>query len=200
MRQSFQTLSLAAAALGLVFLNGCGVQSLPEAKNDVAAKTAQVTNEYKRRADLVPQLIGAVKGNSAHEKDTLQAVVEARAKATSITLDPSHATPEQIKAYQGAQGGLSQALGRLMVVSENYPQLQANAAFRDLQAQLEGTENRIKVARQDLIESIQNYNNQVTVFPTNLTNNFFYHYSVLPQWDLDADEKKADEKAPEVKF
>jgi LemA protein len=193
-------LFLSALAGAALFAGGCGVQSLPQAKNDVDAKTAQVTNEYKRRADLVPQLIGAVKGNSAHEKDTLQAVVEARAKATSITLDPSHATPEQLKAYQNAQGGLSQALGRLMVVTENYPQLQANAAFRDLQAQLEGTENRIKVARQDLIESIQNFNNLVTVFPTSLTNGWFFHYEKMPQWDVDADEKKADEKAPEVKF
>jgi LemA protein len=184
----------------LTLLSGCGVQALPQAKNDVEAKTANLTNEYKRRADLVPQLIGAVAGNAKHEKETLDAVVSARARATSITLDPSHATPEQLRAYQGAQGQLSQALGRLMMVSENYPNLKANEAFLDLQAQLEGTENRIKIARQDLIESIQNFNNLVTVFPTSLTNGWFYHYEKLPQWDVDAEEKKADEKAPEVKF
>jgi LemA protein len=197
---SMKRILSAVALTTVLFVSGCGVQSLPQAKNDVDAKTAQVTNEYKRRADLVPQLIGVVKGNAAHEKDTLEAVVNARAKATSITLDPSHATPEQLKAYQSAQGELSQAMGRLLMVTENYPQLQANAAFRDLQAQLEGTENRIKVARQDLIESIQNYNNLVTVFPTSLTNSWFYHYEKQAQWDVDADEKKAEEKAPEVKF
>ena len=170
------------------------------AKNDVEAKTANLTSEYKRRADLVPQLIGAVAGNAKHEKDTLEAVIKARASATSITLDPSNATPEQLRAYQGAQGQLSQALGRLMMVTENYPTLQANEAFLDLQAQLEGTENRIKIARQDLIDSIQNFNNLVTVFPDSLTNNWFYHYSKMPQWDVDEDEKKADETAPQVKF
>ena len=190
-------LPLLAAA---VLVSGCGIQSIPMAKNDVEAKTANLTNEYKRRADMVPQLIGVVKGNAAHEKDTLQAVVEARTKATSITLDPSHATPEQLKAYQNAQGGLSQALGRLMMVTENYPNLKANDAFRDLQSQLEGTENRIKIARQDLIVSIQGFNNLVTVFPTSLVNSWFFHYEKMAQWDLDEGEKKAAEKAPEVKF
>ena len=190
----FGTLSLA------ILLTGCGVQAIPRAKNDVEAKTAQVTNEYKRRADLVPQLMGAVKGNSKHEKETLEAVVGARAKATSITLDPSHATPAQLKAYQNAQGELSQALGRLMAITENDPTLQANAAFRDLQAQLEGTENRIKVSRQDLIASVQAFNDLVTVFPTSLSNSWFFHYEKMPQWDLPSDEKAAAEKAPEVKF
>jgi LemA protein len=188
--------SLASLAL----LSGCGIQDIPMAKNDVEAKTANLTSEYKRRADLVPQLIGAVAGNAKHEKDTLEAVIKARASATSITLDPSNATPEQLRAYQGAQGQLSQALGRLMMVTENYPTLQANEAFLDLQAQLEGTENRIKIARQDLIDSIQNFNNLVTVFPDSLTNNWFYHYPKMAQWDVDADEKKTDETAPQVKF
>ena len=192
--------TLLAAALALPLLAGCGIQAIPQSKNDVEAKTANLTNEYKRRADLVPQLVGVVKGNAKHESGTLQAVVEARAKATSMTIDPSHSTPEQIKAYQNAQGGLSQALGKLLMVTENYPNLKANDAFRDLQSQLEGTENRIKIARQDLINSIQNYNNLVTVFPTNMVNNWFYHYEKLPQWDLPADEKTAAEKAPEVKF
>jgi LemA protein len=190
----------AATLLGAFLLAGCGVQAIPRAKNDTEAKLAQVTNEYKRRADLVPQLVGVVKGAAKHEQGTLEAVVSARAKATSITLDPSHATPAQLKAYQSAQGELSQALGRLMMITENYPQLQAVAAFRDLQAQLEGTENRIKVARTDLIESIQGFNNLVTVFPTNLTNSLFFHYPKMEQWDLDTAEKAAAEKAPEVKF
>jgi|SRR5665213_264886 len=184
----------------LALLAGCGVQDIPRAKNDVDAKTANLTSEYKRRADLVPQLIGAVSGNAKHERGTLEAVVNARAKATSITLDPSNATPEQLRAYQGAQGQLSQALGRLMMVTENYPNLKANEAFLDLQAQLEGTENRIKIARQDLITSIQGFNDLVTVFPDSLTNQWFYHYGKMAQWDVDAGEKKSDETAPEVKF
>jgi LemA protein len=197
MRPLKALLPLLAAAL---LVSGCGIQSIPRAKNDVEAKTANLTNEYKRRADLVPQLVGVVKGNSKHERETLQAVVEARAKATSMTIDPSHSTPEQVRAYSNAQGGLSQALGKLMMITENYPNLQANAAFRDLQAQLEGTENRIKVARQDLIVSIQGFNDLVTVFPTSLTNSWFFHHEKMAQWDLDAAEKKANEKAPEVKF
>jgi LemA protein len=189
-------LSLAAALL----LSGCGIQAIPQAKNDVEAKTANLTSEYKRRADLVPQLIGAVAGGAKHEKSTLEAVIKARASATSITLDPSNATPDQLRAYQGAQGQLSQALSRLMMVSENYPNLKANEAFLDLQAQLEGTENRIKIARQDLIDSIQGFNDLVTVFPSSLINSWFFHYEKMPQWDVDADEKKADEQAPVVKF
>jgi len=190
-------LPILAAAL---LLAGCGVRSIPQAKNDVEAKTSNLTNEYKRRADLVPQLIGVVKGNSKHERETLDSVVAARSKATSITLDPSKSTPAQLKAYQSAQGELSQALGKLLSITENYPNLKANEAFRDLQAQLEGNENRIKIARQDLILSIQNFNNQVTVFPTNLTNGWFYHYEKMAQWDLPTEEKAANEKAPEVKF
>jgi LemA protein len=197
MRALKSLLPLLAAAL---LVSGCGIQAIPRAKNDVEAKTANLTNEYKRRADLVPQLVGVVKGNSKHERETLQAVVEARAKATSMTIDPSRSTPEQVRAYSNAQGGLSQALGKLMMITENYPNLQANAAFRDLQAQLEGTENRIKVARQDLIVSIQGFNDLVTVFPTSLTNSWFFHHEKMAQWDVDAEEKKANEKAPEVKF
>ncbi|HTB23164.1 MAG TPA: LemA family protein [bacterium] len=192
--------ALLFAFASLAVLAGCGVQDIPRAKNDVEAKTANLTSEYKRRADLVPQLIGAVSGNAKHEKDTLEAVVKARASATSITLDPANATPDQLRAYQNAQGQLSQALGRLMMVTENYPDLKANDAFLDLQAQLEGTENRIKIARQDLITSIQAFNDLVTVFPDSLTNQWMYHYAKMPQWDVDADEKQADEKAPKVQF
>jgi LemA protein len=192
--------TLFAFAAAALLLTGCGVQSIPQAKNDVEAKTANLTNEYKRRADLVPQLIGVVKGNSKHESETLEAVVTARSKATSISIDPSKSTPEQVKAYQSAQGELGQALGKLLSITENYPNLKANDAYRDLQSQLEGNENRIKIARQDLIESIQNFNNQVSVFPTSLTNSWFFHYQKLAQWDVTAEEKAANEKAPEVKF
>jgi LemA protein len=186
--------------LSAVVLSGCGVQAIPKAKNDIEAKTALLTSEYKRRADLVPQLVGVVEGAAKHEKGVLTAVTEARAKATSMTLDPSHATPAQIAAFSQAQGQLSMALGKLLSITENYPQLQAIPAFRDLQSQLEGNENRIKVARGDLIGSIQAFNNLVTVFPTSLTNSLFYHYEKAAQWDVSPDEKAANEKAPEVKF
>ena len=144
--------------------------------------------------------MNVVQGYAKHEKETLTGVVEARAKATQVTIDPSKASPDQIAKYQQAQGQLSQALGKLMVISENYPQLKADAGFRDLQAQLEGTENRITVARNRYIESIKGFNNLVTVPPTSWTNSILYHHEKMPQWDLAADEKTKAEKAPEVKF
>ena len=125
---------------------------------------------------------------------------EARARATAVTIDPSKVTPEQLQKFQAAHGQLSQALGRLLAVSENYPNLKADTQFRDLQAQLEGTENRIAIARQRYIESIRDFNNLVTVPPTSWTNALMYHHAVMPQWDLGADEKTQVEKAPEVKF
>jgi len=183
-----------------LFLTGCGMQSIPTQKNEVDATLAEVTNQYKRRMDLVPNLVNVVQGYAKHEKETLTGVVEARAKATQVTIDPSKASPDQIAKYQQAQGQLSQALGKLMVISENYPQLKADAGFRDLQAQLEGTENRITVARNRYIESIKGFNNLVTVPPTSWTNSILYHHEKMPQWDLAADEKTKAEKAPEVKF
>ncbi|MBX3021281.1 MAG: LemA family protein [Bdellovibrionales bacterium] len=184
-------------ALGLT---GCGIQSIPQAENDVDASSAEVTNQYKRRADLVPNLVKVVGEYAKHEKQTLTDVTEARAKATAISIDPSKATPEQLAKFQQAQGQLSQALGRLMVVSEQYPNLKADANFRDLQAQLEGTENRITVARQRLIESIKGFNNLVTVPPTSWTNSLFYKKEKRTQWDVAAGEKEQNEKPPEVKF
>jgi LemA protein len=188
------------AILSLAFLSGCGVRSIPMAKNDAEASLSEITNQYKRRADLIPNLVQVVQGYAKHEKSVLVQVTEARAKATAMTIDPSKSSPEDLAKYGAAQGQLSQALGRLLVAAENYPNLKANENFRDLQAQLEGTENRITIARQRYIESVRNFNNEVSVFPTNLTNNIFFHYSKLAQWDLDAEEKKAVEKAPEVKF
>ena len=129
--------------IGLLLLAGCGAQSIPKALNQVEAAIAEVTNQYKRRADLIPNLVQTVKGYASHEKETLEAVISARANATRVSIDPSNATPEQIQQYQQAQGGLSQALGRLMVVSERYPELKADRNFRELQAQLEGTETVI---------------------------------------------------------
>ncbi len=183
-----------------VLFVGCGVQSLPQGKNEVDASLAEITNQYKRRADLIPNLVNVVKGYAAHEAQTLEGVTAARAKATQITIDPSKTSPEQLMQYQRAQGELSQALGRLMMITENYPNLKADVQFRDLQAQLEGTENRITVARQRYIESIKMFNNLVTVPPTSWTNSLFYHFEKLPQWDVAADQKEAIEKAPEVKM
>ena len=186
--------------IGLVCLTGCGVQSIPRAANQVEAAVAEVTNQYKRRADLIPNLVKTVKGYASHEKETLQAVIEARANATRVSIDPSNATPQQIQAFQRAQGGLSQALGRLMVISERYPELKADRNFRELQAQLEGTENRITIARQRHIEAIKEFNNLISVPPSSLTNSLFYHHDKMAQWALDDAEQKAVEKVPEVAF
>ena len=186
--------------IGLLFLMGCGIQSIPKSANQVEAAVAEVTNQYKRRADLIPNLVKTVKGYASHEKETLQAVVEARANATRASIDPSKSTPEQIQKFQQAQGGLSQALGRLMVVVERYPELKADRNFRELQAQLEGTENRITIARQRHIEAIKEFNNLVTVPPASWTNSFLYHHEKMAQWALDDAEQEAAEKVPEVDF
>ena len=186
--------------IGLLFLTGCGVQSIPRAANQVEAAVAEVTNQYKRRADLIPNLVKTVKGYASHEKETLQAVIEARANATRVSIDPSNSTPQQIQEFQRAQGGLSQALGRLMVISERYPELKADRNFRELQAQLEGTENRITIARQRHIEAIKEFNNLISVPPSSLTNSLFYHHDKRAQWALDDAEQKAVEKVPEVSF
>lgn len=190
---------LLALILGLS-LTACGVQSIPKSKNRVDETFAEITNQYKRRADLIPNLVQTVKGYAGHEKETLEGVVNARAKATSMTIDPSKASPEQLQKYQEAQGQLSQALGRLMVISENYPQLKADQNFRDLQAQLEGTENRITNSRREHIEAIRQFNDLVTVFPTNLTNTLFFHYDKMAQWSVSEAEKEQIEKAPQVTF
>jgi LemA protein len=178
----------------------CGLQSIPQQKNHVEANTAEVTNQYKRRSDLIPNLVQVVKGYAAHERETLDAVISARAKATQIQIQPDKLNPQDLAQFNQAQGQLSQALGRLMMVTENYPNLKADTQFRDLQAQIEGTENRITVARQRLIEAIRDFNNLVTVFPTSLTNTLFFKHEKMPQWDIPAEEKQKVESAPEVKF
>lgn len=145
-----------------------GYNSLVEDQENVESAWSQVENQYQRRADLVPNLVATVKGYAKHEEQTLEGVVEARAKATAITIDPTSVTPDELAAYQAAQGQLSQALGRLLAVAESYPDLKANQNFRDLQAQLEGTENRIAVARQLFNESARAYNTRVRRFPSNI--------------------------------
>lgn len=190
-------LALAGFALSLA---GCGVQSIPQSLNQVEATVAEVTNQYKRRADLIPNLVKTVKGYAAHESETLEAVVAARAKATSMTIDPSNLDAQQIQQFQAAQGGLSQSLGRLMVVAERYPDLKADRNFRELQAQLEGTENRITVARNRHIEAIKNFNNLVTVPPQSWTNSLFYDHEKMAQWSLGEVETERVEEAPTVEF
>ena len=142
--------------------------SFVAAEEEVESAWSQVENQYQRRADLVPNLVATVKGYAAHEQETFEGVVVARAKATQITIDPENATAEQLAAFQAAQGELSQALGRLLAIAENYPDLKANENFRDLQAQLEGTENRIAIARQLFNESARQYHTKIRRFPNNI--------------------------------
>jgi len=161
----------------------------------VEAAWAQVENQYQRRADLVPNLVATVKGYATHEQETLEGVVEARAKATQITIDPANATPEQLAAYQAAQGELSQALGRLLAVAENYPDLKANENFRDLQSQLEGTENRIAIARQQFNDAARQYNQKVRRFPGNIIAGMF-GFEKKPYFEAE----EGAQKAPKVEF
>lgn len=138
------------------------------AEEDVNTAWSQVENQYQRRADLIPNLVETVKGYAAHESETLEGVIAARAKATQVVVDPTQATAEQIAAFQAAQGELSQALGRLMAISESYPDLKANQNFGALQSQLEGTENRITVARNNFNEMARKFNTLIRRFPTNM--------------------------------
>ncbi len=190
MKSSFLVLFLS------FFLVSCGIQSIPKANNAVEAEWAEVLNQYKRRTDLIPNLVSTVKGYASHEKETLEGVMEARAKASSIQVDAKNLTPENLKKFQDAQSGVTQALGKLMVVSERYPNLKANESFQGLQAQLEGTENRIAIARRRYIESVKEFNDLVTVFPTSLTNSFIHKLEKKPQFSV----SEAEQKTPEVKF
>ena len=151
-------------------LSGCGYNTFQTTDEQVKASWSEVINQYQRRADLVPNLVNTVKGEAKFEQDTLTKVIEARAKATSIQATPELVNdPAAFQKFQTAQGQLTGALSRLMAVSENYPNLRANQGFRDLSAQLEGSENRITVARNRYIQSVQNYNVTVRSFPSNLT-------------------------------
>jgi LemA protein len=181
-----------------MLLTSCGMRSIPTALNQVDASWAEVQNQYKRRTDLIPNLVNVVKGVAKHEKETLTGVIEARAKATKVNISADNLTPETMAQFQKAQQGLSGALSRLMVVAERYPQIQANQNFRDLQVQLEGTENRITVARNRYIESIKKFNNLVTVPPESWYNAVFLKHDKKPQFQVDNLEEA--KKAPEVKF
>ncbi len=186
-------LALAAALL----LPACGYQEIPRSENAVSAAWGEVENQYQRRADLVPNLVATVKGYASHERETLEGVVSARAKATQVQLSVDQLTPENMKKFEAAQGELRSALGRLLAVAENYPQLKANENFRDLQAQLEGTENRITIARRRYIEQVQQFNNLVTVPQTSWTNSLFYKKQPKAQFTATT---AGAEKAPQVKF
>ncbi|MER9964363.1 LemA family protein [Mesorhizobium sp. M0045] len=154
-------------AVVLPLLAGCGYNTIPTAEENAKAAWSEVLNQYQRRADLIPNLVNTVKGYAAHEKDTLDAVVEARAKATQVTVTPETLNnPEAFKKFQDSQAGLTSALSRLLAVVENYPDLKANQNFLALQAQLEGTENRITVARRDYIQAVREYNLSLRTFPS----------------------------------
>ncbi len=161
----------------------------------VDAAWAQVENVYQRRADLIPNLVATVKGYAAHEKETLEAVISARSKATQITVDPADLDAESLKKYQEAQGELGSALGKLLAITENYPDLKANENFLQLQAQLEGTENRITVERQSFNEAAKAYNASVRKFPANIIAGMF-DFERKPYFEAES----GAEKAPEVSF
>ncbi|HET9868187.1 MAG TPA: LemA family protein [Nitrospira sp.] len=188
--------------LGIVMtggLWGCGYNDLQGLDEDTKAAWSEVVNQYQRRADLIPNLVATVKGYAAHEKETLEGVVQARAHATGIQVTPELLKdPAAFEQFQKAQAGLTSALGRLIAIAENYPNLKADQNFRDLQSQLEGTENRITVARKRYIDRVAEYNKMVRYFPTNLTAKFILHLDERPNFSV-ADEK-AVAKPPEVKF
>ena len=198
-----KTLSKGAIALLVIALVAFGViswyfstkNSLVSVDESVSTAWSNVENQYQRRADLIPNLVEVVKGYAAHEKETLEGVVAARSKATQVTLDPTNMTPEKMKEFQQAQGELGAALGRLIAIQENYPDLKANENFRDLQVQLEGTENRINEARNKFNGVVQQYNIVIRKFPKNLLAGMF-GFNTMDKFEAEA----GAEKAPQVKF
>ena len=184
--------------LATLALSGCGYNTLQATDEQINAAWSEVLNQYQRRADLVPNLVNTVKGYASHEKEVLESVTEARSRVGGIQATPELVNDEQAFArFQAAQGELTSALSRLLVVAENYPQLKADANFRDLQAQLEGTENRITVARNRYIKSVQDYNVTIRSFPSNLTAMMF-GYKEKPNFSV-ANEKEIS-TAPKVDF
>ena len=178
-------------------VSGCGYNTIPTLEEQAKARWADVQNQYQRRADLIPNLVATVQGYAKQEKDVLTAVVEARSKATQIKLDVSQLTdPEKVKQFQDAQNQLTGALGRLLAVSENYPDLKSNANFLALQSQLEGTENRIAVARRDYIETVRAYNTEIKTFPGVIWAKAVF--GSKPMAEFAANESA--QKPPQVKF
>jgi LemA protein len=187
----------AVVALSLT-VAGCGINTIPTLDEQAKARWADVQNQYQRRADLIPNLVETVKGYAKQEEKVLTEVTEARAKATSIKVDASTITdPEKLKQYQDAQAQLTGALGRLLAVSEAYPDLKSNQNFLTLQSQIESTENRITVARRDYVEAVRQFNTALRTFPTVLWASTLYRSS-RPMAEFTASE--GSEKAPEVKF
>ncbi len=193
LRKSITSL-LTAITLTLTF-SSCSYNSMVESEEAVNAQWAKVENQYQRRADLIPNLVNTVKGYTAHESETLEAVVAARTKATQVTVNADDLTPEKLQQFQEAQGELSQALGRLLAITENYPDLKASEQFIELQAQLEGTENRIATERTRYSEEVANYNALVRKFPGIITAKIF-GFDTKPQFAAEA----GAEQAPTVQF
>ncbi|WP_152206559.1 LemA family protein [Marinobacter changyiensis] len=181
------------------FLSGCGINNIPTYDEQVKSAWSQVENQYQRRSDLIPNLVETVKGFAAQEQETLTAVIEARSKATSIQVDESILNnPQKLKQFQQAQGELSSALSRLMAVSERYPDLKSNQNFLALQSQLEGTENRIAVARRDFIQAVEQYNTEIRTFPGRIWHSLMYSDMPLRE-NFEATAENAED-APSVEF
>ena len=194
----FRRLSMLAAFAALLLLQGCGYNTLQSLDEQVKASWSEVVNQYQRRADLIPNLVNTVKGYAAQEQQVFLGVTEARAKVGTIQATPELINdPQAFQRFQAAQGEVSSALSRLLVVVENYPQLKSDANFRDLQAQLEGTENRIAVARNRYIKAVQEYNTTVRSFPTNLTAMMFGHKE-RPQFTVENEREIS--KPPTIDF
>ncbi len=182
----------------ITMFSGCGYNTLQSSDETINASWADVLNQYQRRADLIPNLVNVVKGYAAHEKDVLVQVTEARAKVGSLQATPALVNDEQaFKNFTAAQGQMTSAISRLLAVAENYPQLKADGLFRDLQAQLEGTENRITVARNRYIQAVKEYNITVRSFPSNLTAKMF-GYKTKPSFTVE--NEKAISEAPKIEF
>ncbi len=189
------TLLVVLAAL----ISGCGINNIPTYDEQVKAAWSQVENQYQRRADLVPNLVETVKGFAAQEQETLTAVIEARSRATSIQVDESILDdPRKLQQFEQAQGQLTSALSRLMAVSERYPELRSNQNFLALQSQLEGTENRIAVARRDFIQSVERYNTEIRTFPGRIWHSLLYSDLEIRE-NFKATAENADQ-APRVQF
>ena len=183
------------ATIIAALLSSCSYNSMVEADENINAQWAKVENQYQRRADLVPNLVNTVKGYAAHESETLEAVIAARSKATQITVDPANLTEENLQKYQEAQGELSSALGKLLAITENYPDLKANQNFLELQAQLEGTENRIATERSRYTDAVNAYNKKIRKFPALITAKIF-GFDAKTQFKAEA----SAAQAPTVEF
>lgn len=186
---------LLVALVALVSLNSCGYNTMTEKEEAVNKAWSNVENQYQRRSDLIPNLVNTVKGYAQHEQSTLTAVLEARSKATQITVNADDLTPEKLKEYQAAQGQVTSALGKLLAITEAYPDLKANENFKELQAQLEGTENRISVERRNFNEVVGSYNTYIRKFPQNIMASIF-GFEKRAYFEAEA----GSEKAPKVEF